>query len=328
MIASASITRLQPNVTLPRVRLWIFNHDIRGITEQVEFFVLSMRQYGYSVAVSKHPDPEALNVVIENFNHDSLDRIREFCRTYGKRVAVIHTEHLDFTAQGVEFHGQALGLVDDYMSFPVKRIRLLCLSLLTEYVSCFFRLGDLPALAGISEMYPGIPIYSIPFPALPAVACRNVLQRRDEPAYDFIFSGKLTSYRRQVLEKISNRYRARVLEALVSRHRRDWANFDARFVLNIPQREDWKWVSSMRVLAALRCGRATVSLNTALSDQISPFCINLSISEAAGPASASLLASYQSIYSEKMYSYNEFAHSASNARFPSDVFRLWADIEL
>lgn len=313
----------------PQVRLWVFNHPIRGISEQIEFFVLTMRAQGYNVTVSRNPSPADLNVVIECFHPKDVDTIRGFCKTHGKRVAVIHTEHLDFVDGEVFFHGWPLGADDDYMPAVTKRSRVLHLTILTEHIYCFFRLGDLPALVGINDMYPGIPVHSLPFPNL----CSTDRSLRDKgrfaPKKDLVFSGKVTDYRRHILVILSRYFQVHIVNTLLSRRCRDAANANARFVLNIPQRADWKWPSSMRILAALRCGRATVSVNTDADWQISDFCINISDMSLVAKARElkSMLESYQDIATEKMLAYNTFVESVSNVQFPRGVFDLWRDIE-
>lgn len=313
----------------PQIRLWIFNHPIRGITEQIEFFVLAMRTQGYCVTVSRNPSPTALNVVIENFTPESVITIREFCKTHGKRVAVINTEHLDFVDGNVHFHGRPLGTDDDYMPAVSRRARLLHLTILTEYTFCFFRLGDLPALVGINDMYPGVSVHTIPFPKLHSTDRSRFHERGSVPRHDLVFSGKVTDYRRHILAILARYFRVQIVDSLLSRRCRDAANADARFVLNIPQRADWKWPSSMRILAALRCGRATVSVNTGGEWQISEFCINISDAALASGAAElkPMLESYRDVSSRKLLAYNTFVESAKNTPFPHGVFALWGEIE-
>lgn len=313
----------------PQIRLWIFNHPVRGITEQIEFFVLAMRAQGYCVTVSRNPSPTALNVVIECFNAKDVDTIRAFCKTHGKRVAVINTEHLDFVDGNVHFHGQLLGANDDYMPAVSRRARLLHLTILTEYTYCFFRLGDLPELVGISNMYPGVSVHTIPFPKLHSTDRSRLHERGSSPKHDLVFSGKVTDYRRHILAILARHFHVHVVDSLLSRRCRDAANADARFVLNIPQRADWKWPSTMRILAALRCGRATVSVNTDGNWQISEFCINIGDTAVASSAAElkPMLESYRDISSQKLFAYNSFVESAKNTPFPHGVFALWGEIE-
>ncbi|SCY21035.1 hypothetical protein SAMN05216420_103194 [Nitrosospira sp. Nl5] len=325
MLSNNKICSQLANNELP-IRLWIFNHPIRYITEQIEFFYLALKSQGREVTISNHPDPSALNVVIENFNKHSAGVVETFCRKYHKRVGMILTEHLDFYQDEIFFHGTRLGIDSDYMHPATKRERLLNLILLREHTKCFFRLGDLPMLSGIERMLPGIPVITIPFPEL-KLTDRSPRSLSEPPAYDFIFTGYLTNYRRQILGKLGKQYNLWVANTMSSRRRRDALNTMGRFVLNIPQNENWPWISSMRVLAALRCGRVTVTTNTDRGGAIPPICLQFDKKELFGTAVADALVKYEHIFEEKFNAYTTFVTSKQNAPFPEDVFAVWGRME-
>lgn len=308
------------------IRLWIFNHSIRSITEQIEFFYLALKSQGRKVSISNHPEPSALNVVIESFNKNSAGIVETFCRKYRKRVGMILTEHLDFNQDVIFFHGTRLGVDSDYMHPAIKRERLINLILLREHTKCFFRLGDLPMLHGVEKMLPGMPVITIPFPRFKLVD-RSPLFRSGPPVYDFIFTGKLTRYRRQILGRLGKQYNICVANTTSSRRRRDALNTMGKFVLNIPQSENWPWISSMRVLAALRCGRATVTINTDRNGAIPPLCLQFDQKELFSSAVADALVKYEHIFKEKFNGYIGFVNSKQNAIFPEDVFEVWERME-
>ena len=97
-----------PGRAAPPVHLWVYNHPFLGITDQVEFFVSTLKQHGYRVSVGREPSQTALNVVIENFSEETKRVLFEFCKATRKRVAVIMTEHLDFEHEQLVMHGTAL----------------------------------------------------------------------------------------------------------------------------------------------------------------------------------------------------------------------------
>ena len=97
-----------PQAMKPPIRLWIYNHPFVGIADQVEFFVAALKQTGYEVTVGSQPREDALNVVIENFSEEGRDTLILFCRSTGKKVAVIMTEHLDFKSGQLFIHGDPL----------------------------------------------------------------------------------------------------------------------------------------------------------------------------------------------------------------------------
>jgi len=66
---------------------------------------------------------------------------------------------------------------------------------------------------------------------------------------------------------------------LVSRNKRDVLNRKTRLVLNIPQRSGWRWLSLMRIIATLRCERATVSLATRGDSEIAACTYQISLKD-------------------------------------------------
>lgn len=322
---------LSPPAVEPKtpIRLWIFNHGIRAITEQVEVFLYVMRTHGYSVTVSKNPSPSSLNVVIENFDEVSFRTVTSFCNKFRKRVAIIVTEHLDFINGQVYFHGRAVDAkYDDYMHGVVKRARLLYLTLLTEYTYCLLRLGDLPALVGIEKMFPGLPVFSLPFPPIVPAKRAKIGKEGCGPQFDLVFSGKVTEYRKKILARFAKSYRTNIIDTAVSRRCRDAANVDGRLVLNIPQREDWRWVSSMRVIAALRCRRATLSVNTENGGQIAPACFNVRDTDIGGARIRMALDNYETVYAGCADSYEKMRTCRESPKFPAGMLDVWEELEL
>jgi hypothetical protein len=307
------------------VHLWLFNHQFQAITEQVEFFCNSLRDHGYRTTVSRYPAPHALNVVIENFSQGANERITSFCDAHGKRVAVILTEHLDLKSGQLFFHDKPIIKTDDYMTSVMKKNRTSNLLLLRNRISCFLRLGDLPRLHRLEEVLPGIPVRSIPFPT---VTPMDRSLNRQIFTHDFVFTGVLTRYRRKVLSLISKSFTV-YARALVSRRRRDAINAMARLVLNIPQYSGWQWLSPMRVLAALRCGRATMTLRTPAQTAIDAVCLSVDYPDEWDLRTVrNALANAKDSFEQKYAIYSRFVCSSANAEFPHSDFHLWGRIEL
>ena len=313
----------------PPVTLWIFNHSFRYISEQIEFFCSSLAQHGYPVRVSRHANPATLNVVIENFSPQTALPVARFCRDHRKRVAVVQTEHIDLVDGRVYFHGVEIGSRDDYIAPGTKIQRLTSLLTMREHVRSFFRLGDLPRLRNVERMLPGLTTSTIPFPlirpsdrSLPGVG-----GRASEP-FDLVFTGILTAHRQRVLKEISERFAVHVGREAVSRRRRDALNAASRLVLNVPQNEGWTWISTMRVLAALRCGRATVAIGDFEECAINRFCARIAPNAALLPALRQLLERGDALFEHHIAAYNEFAASDGNSPFPHEEFELWGALEL
>lgn len=304
------------------VHLWIFNHPFHGISDQIEFFLLIMRQKGYSVSIGRQPRVDALNVVIENFSEATSATLIEFCKTTGKRVAVIMTEHLDFIDDRIYIHGDPLWNNNDYMHPAVQVARIKNLMDCVQYIRCFFTLGDLPVLQNFDAMLPGSTMRALPFPQLDLLPIDD---RQPEPECDTIFTGVVTAYRDQLVTQLEREMSVLCPRKFVSRRVRDKLNFSAKLVLNLPQRVDWKWLSLMRVIAGLQCGRATISLGTLDDSRISICCEQLDITKVDWIATLrAMTADWKQSYRKALDRYNAMAIEFEQERpFPHDVFDYW-----
>lgn len=315
-----------PSSQKPPIHLWIYNHPFHYISDQVEFFVAAFRQHGYSVSIGRQPSDSSLNVVIENFSTQSKHILTKFCMTARKRVAVIMTEHLDFERGQILIHGDPLCSDNDYMhpDTQINRIRNLmdCL----PCIRCFLVLGDLPELRNMSIMLPGIDVRSIPFPKFYPVQLEST-EASDQMTYDLMFTGYITDYRANILALLkANSFSLACPQKFISRNNRDTMNRSAKLILNIPQRREWRWLSLMRIVAALRCGRATVSLGTKDNSQIAACCHQLDISDQRWlDELKESVNNWTSLYKTAYDSYILMAENFERSRgFPHDMFEFWA----
>lgn len=310
------------------VHLWIYNHPFHGISDQIEYFLMVMRQNGYLVSIGRKPRTNALNVVIENFSEVTSRILIDFCRTSGKRVAVIMTEHLDFIKGQIYIHGDPLWSDNDYMHPVTQVARIKNLMDCVQFIRCFFVLGDLPELIYINEILPGVAVRTLPFPKLQPLSHSDLIHDNGLTA-DVVFTGLVTSYRADLLKQLESKMLVTCPGTFVSRRARDNLSRSARIVLNIPQRKDWKWLSLMRVIAALRCGRATISLGTADSSKISACCTQLNIMQVDW---VERLRGYTSHWGETyQHAFENYEAMAivfeQEKPFPNDLFDYWAVTE-
>ncbi|HEX7684650.1 MAG TPA: hypothetical protein VF446_14150 [Trinickia sp.] len=308
----------------PSIHLWIYNHPFYGISDQVEFFVAALTQNGYTVTVGRKPNASVLNVVIENFSPETRDTLIEFCRSTKKRVAVIMTEHLDFEEGEIFIHGSPLWSDNDYMHPTVQVRRIVSLLDCLPYIRCMLVLGDLPELKNVSAMLPGVDVRAIPFPRLERV---GDAQLAAAPADDLLFTGIMTDHRAELFTQLKRSNLSIAFpKKFVSRKARDALNRSAKIVLNMPQRRDWRWLSLMRIVAALRCGRATVSLGTGDDSKIAACTYQLDLSEEAWMASLTdHVGHWADRYRTAYANYMGMAEAFERARpFPHDLFDYWS----
>lgn len=305
-----------------KINLWTYNHPFFGISDQVSFFVMVFQRNGYDVTVSNSPSDESLNVVIENFDKDTQSTLIEFCRDRKFRVAVIMTEHIDFLDGNILIHGEKLWNTNDYMHPATQINRLRRLIALQPYLRCFFVLGDLPELKNIDKMILGVEVCKIPFPKLDIVETRDVV-----PESDLLFTGFQTEYRQSLLTNLSAfGLSIRSPSAFVSHEKRDELNQQSKLILNLPQRKSWRWLSSMRILAALRCGRATVSLGTNDTCEMSKCTYQIDIDNKGWKDELkSFVVNWRDLYEKASSDYatmvDDFEHRHP---FPHDMIEYWA----
>lgn len=311
----------------PPVHLWIFNHLLSGISDQIEFFCAIMQQNGYRTSIGRNARRGALNVVIENFSDATSDILRKFCRESGKRVSVIMTEHLDFIGDEIYIHGDRLWNQNDYMHPATQVSRIRNLMDCAPYIRGFFVLGDLPELLNMGMMLPGIAVRTIPFPRLSRPPATPAWA--DLPA-DLVFTGAMTRFREELLEMTRTRLEVHNPSGFLSRNARDRFSRTGRLVLNIPQRLDWQWLSLMRIIAALRCGRATVSLGTQDGSEIAKCCVQMDVRNPEFLAELQDMVSRgEAVFETAFQNYHAMADAFLRAHaFPTDFFDYWSVTEL
>jgi hypothetical protein len=314
-----------PEPGLP-IHLWIYNHSFYGISDQVEYFVGAFRQNGYTVSVGRKPADTALNVVIENFSPPSRDTLIEFCSRTQKRVAVIMTEHIDFVARRILIHGDPLWTDNDYMHPATQVERLRGLMSCQPYIAFFMVLGDLPELRNFGDMMVGAAVRAISFPKIDH-AGQDEGNEAHRPKHDLLFTGYVTQYRETLLAQTASLGLSLASpRKFVSRNRRDQLNRSARIVLNLPQREGWQWLSLMRVMAALRCGRATVSLGTHDVSRIAACTYQLDLQHPNWKDDLkTCVADWATAYRTMYEGYCRMAVDFEEAHpFPHDMLHYWA----
>lgn len=310
----------------PPIHIWIYNHAFYGISDQIDFCVSAFRQNGYVVSVGRQPKVAALNLVLENFSDMTKDVLINFCQKHKKKVGVVMTEHMNFIDNEIIFHGAPIATDNDYMAGGTQVHRVENLLRSHESIRALFVLGDLPELKNISEMMKGIGVHSIPFPNI-ELNKSYLISDKNVKNYDVLFTGVNTKYRSQILNKIKNsKTTVYSPSGFVSRNRRNALNVDAKVVLNIPQSEKWNWISSMRVMAALRSGRAAASIGTTDNSMASAACVQLDIKDGHWvEVLKDYIGDWKQMYLDMFENYSSMAEDYSQTRgFPNGVFEYWA----
>jgi hypothetical protein len=309
------------------IHLWIYNHPFVGISDQIVFFLSIFQQHGYTVTIGRQPASDALNVVIENFSSLTARTLMNFCQATSKRVAVIMTEHLDFVDNEIHIHGTPLHNYNDYMHPATQAARIKGLMDCACYIRAFLVLGDLPELRNMGDMMPGLAVRTLPFPRINPPA--GPASWAALPS-DLVFTGVVTSHRATLLNTLQTMLTVRYPSGLLSHKARDRFSQTGRLVLNLPQRPDWRWLSLMRIIAALRSGRATVSLGTNDASQIATCCVQLDITQPGWELRLrDLTLQPGELFRKMLAQYDTMAEAfAVDNPFPEDFFEYWAITEL
>lgn len=299
-----------------KLRVWVYNHLFVGIVDQLEFLVDRCRELDWEITISGRPCDKSLMIVIENFQPDNYKIFEEYMRNSKKRVLCMMTEHINFSdGKQFYFHGLKIGVKraqNDYMEPETQLQRLRTLFNLSPFISYFITLGDLPYLNNFEHALPGKSVLRIGFPKITLQDKKN---NDVEPIYDFIFTGKITKHRSDILTDLrAQGYKVLVNAELLSRKRRNQLVRKAKIVLNLPQREDWNWLSLMRIYASLKLGRSTISIGTNDLSEISACCRQMSLEEALNkPTLHKCLADWKNEYKNARLKYNDMAQQFNSS---------------
>jgi hypothetical protein len=238
------------------------------------------------------------------------------------------TEHLDFVGEQIYIHGDPLWQDNDYMHPATQFARIKNLMDCTPYICSFIVLGDLPELKNLDLIFSGITVRSIPFPSLEQQPHR-IGGLSASNVSDLVFTGFMTTYRHEILSRIEKKLDVSCPRKFVSRRVRDSLNRASKIVLNIPQRRDWRWLSLMRIIAALRCGRATISIGTMDDSKMAACCTQLDIEGADWVDTlCGQVENWESLYDRSVESYGEMADAyVKKVGFPHDLFDYWTIVE-
>lgn len=245
-----------------RIHLATFNCDAYSIHDQVLFMGLTFRALGFEFSHGPFLRVDALNVMIEVFTPTVCQVIEGFYRKTGKRISIYTTEHLDFVGSRVIAYNHPLferGQNWDYVGHEEREWRFSGMLRMSHVAHYLIRQCEYPRLKGVEELFPRNPIIDLPVPPLPIRAARRRASK--DTAYDFVFTGSLTPFRKKLLSELQQEFKINTLKIGVNFVDRIRAYLSSSLALNIPQYEGWIWSSPMRILYGLATGRQTVSVH-------------------------------------------------------------------
>jgi hypothetical protein len=311
----------------PKIHLCLINiHHINYVIDQLEFVLSVFKKNNYQVSVGNEFKDDALNILIECFDEipnkstgSDIEKIISYCEQNNKKVAVIMTEHIDYIGGKVYAYSVPLDNIDSTHYNPLIKSRILSLLTLSPYIKYIFTLGEFPKLINFCEMFGKSPMV-IPYPKIEKIRCE------DSPEYDFIFSGRDTEYRSQAIDKIkktSFSVKDNAYQKILVRRSRNKLISKAKINLNIPQDQNWRYPSTLRIILALSLGKMSISLENETTDQDGESFyakVGLNNLHELEP----YLKQYDLYYEKFLENYNKIA---SKGLFPKDHFKIWGEAE-
>ena len=288
----------------PSFQLSTFNHDRLGVGDQVEALKDVFGQQA-DLDISNDLSKSTALILIENFNAYQIKKIRRAKKQTGRKIFVLLTEHIRLAANDFLYlNDEAWNVRREYI--PDLYHRFLTLVELSDVIDGFITLCGEPELSSIRSVFPAKPIFDLnPVRLWP--------QSSAPKDHDFCFIGSLTDYRRNVLSKMSQRFK--VFHATgVSAQERSAIIGRSSFSLNIPQHPAWTKISPMRILAAAREGVVTLHLSEH-GEAHFPYCAQISLDD--------LLAMSQEAI-ESRWAYESLSPSSDCMKSDLEHFCRWA----
>jgi hypothetical protein len=249
---------------------WPYSHK-NSISDQLWTLQTILYDLNVPHTISDSLDPISKNIFIENVSSGLVDQINNFCEKHKKKIVVVPTEFIEISNKDIrEFYLNGCLVKDKDQESSEFLLRVNNLFKIAHNIEAFVSLAGQPSLEeycrlfGVSLSFNlGLPNRTVEFSV------------SDEGKYDFYFSGAMTQYRRDQISELQNKFSIRVERFFISETERTKHLGKCNYNLNIPQRPDWKWLSTMRVLFGLRCGKFTVQNSAVPKSVLSSFVIEL-----------------------------------------------------
>jgi hypothetical protein len=242
---------------------------VNSISDQLWVLRRLCSDHSVPFTISHQLDPISHNLVLENLNEESVSYIEKFCRKHEILVSMIVTEFLQ-AGQGKDeifVNGELLTGNREYN--PQLRVRFENIRRISQHLYSFISLGGQPKAEDYCKAYgiarwadfelPMVSFYPAPILGKP---------------FDLYFSGTLTSYRTESLQRLEHAgLRLLVESRFVTEERRCAQLRQCAFNLNIPQSASWPWLSTMRVLFGMRNGVFAAQQGEVPTTPVSPFVL-------------------------------------------------------
>jgi hypothetical protein len=252
------------------IHICTFNHYEFGIGDHIEVISDILSPY-YKISKGNWVKTGHVNILLENFrNYDVLKIKKEYLK--GTRFIVMLSEFVDLDKKnnlilnGLRWNHKNREYLKNIFN------RFLNLIFCYKYIEAFFVLYDSPHINNYKKVFLRKPFFSLKM--------KYELKKLKKPPYSYCFIGTITNYRLKILTKLMERYKLKIFKNISSKKKSQvLKNND--FNINITQTANWKNLSSMRVVSALKQGTRTLNiLNKNNNNKTEfPLVCNITLSE-------------------------------------------------
>lgn len=251
------------------VKLVYGNHWNFGINVGDTFLLIKHALEGYNILadIEKEPSPDHINIVMENFNDEYIEKMRDVYQK-GGRFIIIGTEFLTGSSfNDFKFDGDSSYYFDaEYWS---NRYR--CFIEATHLSQAVWHFSDVAA-HDFSNLL-DLPVFY--FPHYHVAEFKQVQHRCDQDKdIDFLFTGAKTDYRLDILQQLSAKgYKVEVMHALTAPFHRNDLIARSKIALNLKQFEQWPYPSQSRFFYHIINESLLITEATEVEADIQPYVL-------------------------------------------------------
>lgn len=255
----------------PKIHICTFNVYTYVVEDTIKILKDSLKD-DFEISVSKELKVNVTNIIFENFNLYSVNKIKQIKKKNNFKIIVVLSEHMNLDSNkrlvlnNIIWNHKRSYLINLYDRF-------LFLTSIINLIDCFIVLYDIPIISNLKKIFPNTKIFSIGY----NYSFENNLSKKK---YDFCFIGTITASREIILNKLSKKFCVYFKKNMSMNVKENIFN-KSKYSLNIPQEEKWSFISPVRIFSSLRKKLRTINILYSDYHVKSPFSntLNLKLDE-------------------------------------------------
>lgn len=237
-----------------------------GVGDTFKYIQLALSQSGWETQISKQLEKDKINILLEAFDSDYVTKLQKLKNSGGK-IIVIATEFItkntfnDFSDFiDTSYYSDKKYWKNRYENF-LK---------VAQFADDIWHLSDFAAeeySKDLNKKVKYLPHYH--------VDKFQSVNHREKKDIDFLFTGSITDYRKEVLHKIESMgFKVEYSNSLTAPFHRDDLIARSKICLNIPQFENWPFPSQSRYFYHLENDSFLVSPKTEIPSEQDRYIFN------------------------------------------------------